>query len=120
MKNTLKKLSLTWLFLLSILWIVSFVNWAEWTVEINTNPSIDELHKLRLHSLYLDDYDDFIFLKSNKNTNLDVSNWLIVWRNNEIKNNPQLVPIGWWQSNKIKNSYAGIAGWNSNSITWAW
>ena len=86
------------------------------------------LHKARLHSLFLEDegWYSFASLISHKN-HLIISNGLVVWTYN-IVNNSTMWSIWWWLWNSLEGTnYAWIAGWAanrisnwSNSIIWWW
>ena len=88
---------------------------------------MDEQHQWRLHRLFLWIDDNFSWLKiSTWNDILEVSNWLIVWKNKE--SSWSLITIWWWELNEIKdahNSWIGWWSWNTindaeNSAIWWW
>ena len=121
MKSTLKKTCLLWLSLLlvfSIVWFIgvtNLVNWEENTI-IRTNPS--ELHEPSLFSLYLigaNPIDSWLNVGLSADF-LSVLNWLIVWKDHSAVG-PQVVVIGWWQSNNVSADNAWIGWWQSNNVS---
>jgi len=134
MKKSSKLACLFGLWLLSTLLTVVSINvvWASAWVKMDLSKFTDlqskTLHKVRLKKLYLWDGDNdskkaWISASSTAEI-LDIYKGLIVDDSIDVltDENPDswdLIVVGWWQSNRIRNSnYSGIAWWKGNTIEW--
>ena len=99
-----------------IVWIINTTNWATKTV-IETNPDSSKLHTPSLFSLFLWNPSNSVEMSvATWSNNLDILNWLIVWKNHTVNWSPKLSVIWWWKNNIINASYAWIGGWQENEI----
>ena len=118
MKHTSKLAYLLWLPVLVWLSALSIINVVNWDVSIRV-PSIWDLHRAQLKSLYLwkTSTSDVANVKLNVNeTQLLVSNWLVIWQNTDVGDDA-FVFVGWWQNNSISGSHSGIGWWSGNTIS---
>ena len=130
MKKSSKLACLLSLWLLSGLFTVVSINVTAWAdkpwVKIDrtqfTNLQDQTLHKARLRTLYLwngQSTENAAWMSASEKT-LDIFKGLIVEKSLlDDSDSWELIVVGWWQDNSIKNSHqSGIAWGQQNTINW--
>ena len=97
MKHTSKLAYLLWLPVLVWVSILSVINVVNGEVSIRV-PAPGDLHRPHLFSLSLWKTETGANVKVNVNNRLlNVSNWIIMWKNNRAGNNARFASIWWWK-----------------------
>lgn len=117
MKHTSKLAYLLWLPVLVWVSILSVINVVNGEVSIRV-PAPGDLHRPHLFSLSLWKTETGANVKVNVNNRLlNVSNWIIMWKNNRAGNNARFASIWWWKENSLASAEkSGIWWWKGNSI----
>ena len=128
MKKASKLGYLLWLPVLVWAFMLCIINVVNGDVSIRI-PAPGYLHRSLLFSLSLwrTEADANVTVDVD-NRLLNVSNWIVMWENNDVANSVNYASIWWWKGNYIAASVekSGIWWWNGNaigssfSVIWWW